>query len=109
MHARNEAMFARRESRDEADAFVDMRLDAVAACLDDLARLRSHGRFGLKDQLATVRELLAGIGEAHSAHSTALLLLARAALGFAIAVATVDHGFRPEAAGEAEPGGDPEV
>lgn len=74
MHARNEAMFARRKSRDEADAFVDMRLDAVAACLDDLARLRSHGRFCVKEQLVTARELLAGLGEAHSAHSTALLL-----------------------------------
>jgi aspartate kinase len=74
MHARNAEMFARGESRAEADRFVDTRIDAVTACLDDLARLRSHGRFGLKDQLATVRELLAGIGEAHSAHSTALLL-----------------------------------
>lgn len=74
MHARNADMFARGDSRAEADRFVDARIDAVTACLDDLARLRSHGRFGLKDQLATVRELLAGIGEAHSAHSTALLL-----------------------------------
>ncbi|WP_194953813.1 aspartate kinase [Sphingopyxis solisilvae] len=74
MHARNADMFARGASRAEADRFVDARIDAVTACLDDLARLRSHGRFGLKDQLATVRELLAGIGEAHSAHSTALLL-----------------------------------
>src|SRR3546814_13021205 len=45
-----------------------------SACLDDLARLRSHGRFRLKEQFITVRELLAGMGEAHSAHSTALLL-----------------------------------
>src|SRR5690606_15880874 len=74
MHARNAQMFARTESRAEADRFVGARIDAVAACLDDLARLRSHGRFSLKDQLVTVRELLAGIGEAHSAHSTALLL-----------------------------------
>ncbi|ODU27890.1 aspartate kinase [Sphingopyxis sp. SCN 67-31] len=74
MRARNAEMFARPESRAEADRFVDARVDAVAACLDDLARLRSHGRFSLKDQFVTVRELLAGIGEAHSAHSTALLL-----------------------------------
>ena len=74
MRARNAEMFARTESRAEADRFVDARIDAVAACLDDLARLRRHGRFSLKDQLVTVRELLAGIGEAHSAHSTALLL-----------------------------------
>src|SRR5690606_36867485 len=53
---------------------VDTRIATVAACLEDLARLRAHGRFCVKEQLMTVRELLAGIGEAHSAHSTALLL-----------------------------------
>ena len=74
MRARNAEMFARGESRKQADAFVDRRIDAVAACLGDLARLRSHGRFCVKEQLMTVRELLAGLGEAHSAHSTALLL-----------------------------------
>ena len=74
MHERNAAMFARPESRAEADAFVDTRIATVASCLDDLARLRAHGRFCVKEQLMTVRELLAGIGEAHSAHSTALLL-----------------------------------
>lgn len=74
MHERNAVMFARPESLSEASAFVDSRIDGIAACLDDLARLRSHGRFCVKEQLMTVRELLAGLGEAHSAHSTALLL-----------------------------------
>ncbi|EQB00973.1 aspartate kinase [Sphingobium indicum] len=74
MRARNAQMFARADSQREADAFVDMRIDAAAACLNDLARLRSHGRFCVKEQLITVREMLAGLGEAHSAHSTALLL-----------------------------------
>ncbi|KQN09455.1 aspartate kinase [Sphingobium sp. Leaf26] len=73
MQDRN-AMFVRADRLAEANAFVDIRIDAVAACLDDLARLRSHGRFCVKEQLMTVRELLAGLGEAHSAHSTALLL-----------------------------------
>ncbi|BAV65559.1 aspartate kinase [Sphingobium cloacae] len=77
MHARNAEMFARADGLAQATAFVDMRIDAVAACLDDLARLRSHGRFCVKEQLVTVRELLAGLGEAHSAHSTALLLKER--------------------------------
>lgn len=71
---RNAAMFARVKSRTEADAFIEQRIRAVATCLEDLARLRSHGRFCVKEQLLTLRELLAGIGEAHSAHSTALLL-----------------------------------
>lgn len=74
MQDRNAAMFVRADRLTEANAFVDIRIDAVAACLDDLARLRSHGRFCVKEQLMTVRELLAGLGEAHSAHSTALLL-----------------------------------
>jgi len=74
MHDRNASMFVRADRCVEADRFVDMRIDAVAACLDDLARLRSHGRFCVKEQLVTVREMLAGLGEAHSAHSTALLL-----------------------------------
>lgn len=74
MHERNASLFARPESLKQANSFVDERLDAVAACLDDLARLRSHGTFCVKEQLVTVRELLAGLGEAHSAHSTALLL-----------------------------------
>lgn len=74
MQGRNAEMFARAESLSQANAFVDRRIEAIAACLEDLARLRSHGRFCVKEQLATVRELLAGLGEAHSAQSTALLL-----------------------------------
>lgn len=74
MRARNAGMFPRADSLAQANAFVSDRIDTVAACLEDLDRLRAHGRFSLKDQLLTVRELLAGLGEAHSAHSTALLL-----------------------------------
>src|SRR5690606_11824790 len=74
MSERNAAMFARGDSLTEANRFVRQRIDALRACLEDLDRLRAHGRFALKDQLATVREMLAGFGEAHSAHSTALLL-----------------------------------
>lgn len=74
MHARNSEIFLRAESLEDANAFVDRRIATVQACLQDLSRLRSHGRFCVKEQLLTVRELLAGLGEAHSAHSTALLL-----------------------------------
>jgi len=74
MCERNAAMFIRTGSREEADRFVDSRIQSLRACLNDLDRLRGHGRFSLKDQLVTVREMLAGFGEAHSAHSTALLL-----------------------------------
>src|SRR3546814_13349805 len=54
MHKRNAAIFARPESRDEADAFVDTRIATVAACLEDLERLRAPGRFCVKAQLMTV-------------------------------------------------------
>src|SRR5690606_29660316 len=74
MYERNAGMFVRRESLEEADKFVHRRIESLETCLTDLDRLRAHGRFDLKDQLATVREMLAGLGEAHSAHSTALLL-----------------------------------
>lgn len=74
MRERNAEMFARESSLAEANAFVDRRIGQLRTCLADLDRLRAHGRFCLKDQLVTVREMLAGLGEAHSAHSTALLL-----------------------------------
>lgn len=74
MQVRNEEMFVRGESLEEADAFVADRIAALEGCLLDLDRLRTHGRFCLKEQMITVREMLAGLGEAHSAHSTALLL-----------------------------------
>ncbi|MHA6718085.1 aspartate kinase [Sphingomonas sp. RS6] len=74
MLERNAAMFAREGSRAECDRFVGARIEGLGECLADLDRLRSHGRFCLKEQLVTVREMLAGLGEAHSAHSTAQLL-----------------------------------
>ncbi|MEG6508350.1 aspartate kinase [Methyloligella sp. 2.7D] len=74
MHTRNSEMFARPMSCAQADRFVDERIDGARACLSDLDRLRSHGRFRLTEQFATVREMLAGLGEAHSAYCTALLL-----------------------------------
>ncbi|KQX19459.1 MULTISPECIES: aspartate kinase [unclassified Sphingomonas] len=77
MHARNAEMFVSPDTLGQADAFVDKRIDGLAACLDDLARVRRHGRFCVQQQLLTVRELLAGLGEAHSAHNTTLLLRSR--------------------------------
>jgi aspartate kinase len=74
MRERNAGMFARGASLRDADRFVDERIETVAACLGDLDQLRTHGSFCVKEQLATVREMLAGLGAAHSAHSTTLLL-----------------------------------
>jgi aspartate kinase len=57
-----------------ADAFIRERIEGVRSCLIDLQRLCSYGHFQLEHHLLTVREMLAALGEAHSAHNTALLL-----------------------------------
>jgi aspartate kinase len=77
MKARNSDMFDKDQSRIEADRFVDERIDGMRVCLEDLDRLRAHGQFLLTEPLATVREMLSGLGEAHSAFTTALLLTDR--------------------------------
>jgi aspartate kinase len=57
-----------------ADEFVEARLQDAHRCLSDLGRLCQHGHFALDDHLHTVREMLASIGEAHSARNMAHLL-----------------------------------
>ncbi|TVS15665.1 MAG: aspartate kinase [Gammaproteobacteria bacterium] len=60
--------------RQAADQFVRERIEGARSCLMDLQRLCSYGHFQLEQHLLTVREMLAAIGEAHSAHNTTLLL-----------------------------------
>ncbi len=60
--------------RERADAFVRDRLEGARACLMDLQRLGSYGHFRIAQQMQTVREMLSGLGEAHSAFVTALML-----------------------------------
>ncbi|GAB4364553.1 MAG: aspartate kinase [Kiloniellaceae bacterium] len=57
-----------------ADRFVEERIEGVRSCLMDLRRLCSFGHFKLPEHLMTVREMLSGIGEAHSAHNLMLRL-----------------------------------
>ncbi|MAZ02187.1 MAG: aspartate kinase [Sneathiella sp.] len=57
-----------------ADRFVQERVEGVRSCLIDLQRICGYGHFKLKEHLMTVREMISGIGEAHSAHNTMLLL-----------------------------------
>lgn len=73
MRARNAEMFDGDE-RASADRFIEARLAAMNACLADLDRLRGYGHFQLSESFATIREMLAGLGEAHSAFNTALKL-----------------------------------
>ncbi|MGM0951507.1 MAG: aspartate kinase [Pseudomonadota bacterium] len=60
--------------KQQADQFITDRIEGVRGCLIDLQRLCSYGQFQLEEHLLTVREMLAGIGEAHSAFNTALKL-----------------------------------
>ncbi|WP_116086562.1 aspartate kinase [Tropicimonas sp. IMCC34011] len=57
-----------------ANAFVRERVDGARNCLIDLQRLCSYGHFRLSEHLLEIRELLSGLGEAHSAMVMQLLL-----------------------------------
>lgn len=57
-----------------ADEFVRERIEGTRSCLFDLQRLCSYGHFKLGDHMMVIRELLSGLGEAHSAFVTVLLL-----------------------------------
>ncbi|MFT4674781.1 MAG: aspartate kinase [Reinekea sp.] len=58
----------------QADQFITERMEGIRSCLLDLQRVCSYGHFQINEHLATVREMLAGVGEAHSAFNVALLL-----------------------------------
>ncbi len=57
-----------------ADEFVRERIEGARSCLFDLQRLCSYGHFRLSDHMGVTRELLSGLGEAHSAFVATLLL-----------------------------------
>lgn len=69
----NETLF-NDESLQRANQFITERIDNAQHVLGDLQSLCSHGHFAIEDHLATVREMLASIGEAHSAWNMASLL-----------------------------------
>jgi len=58
----------------QADDLVDERLQGARSCLIDLQRLCSYGHFRLVEHMGQIRELLSGLGEAHSAYVATLLL-----------------------------------
>jgi aspartate kinase len=76
MHEINQEFFSKLGKVDEANAFIDERLDVTERCLEDLQRLCEHGHFSLETHLLTVREMLASLGEAHSAWNMTQLLKA---------------------------------
>jgi aspartate kinase len=74
MCALNHTIFDHEDGRREADGFIVQRVAEVRHALGDLQRLCASGHFHLDAHLGTVREMLAAIGEVHSAHNTALLM-----------------------------------
>lgn len=74
MYGKNAALFTDECSLRQANVFIGERLDNARTCLEDLQSLCRHGHFSVEDHLATVREMLSSVGEAHSAWNTAKLL-----------------------------------
>jgi aspartate kinase len=70
----NKDLFPADGQRRQADAFILHRLRDTRQCLTDLERLCQHGHFAMDVHLSTVREMLASLGEAHSAWNMAFLL-----------------------------------
>lgn len=73
----NADRFGDRPDRTTADEFILARIEDARSALTDLQRLCAHGHFRLDTQLGVVREMLASIGEAHSAHNLTLELKSR--------------------------------
>ena len=74
MRKAHRAVLDHRADIDRADDFVRERLIGARNCLIDLRRLCSYGHFRLSAHMLQTRELLSGLGEAHAAHVTTLML-----------------------------------
>jgi aspartate kinase len=70
----NQALFSEPQQLVLANNFINDRIAKTKQLLNHLQTLCSHGHFSLDDHLLTVRELLASIGEAHSAWNLSQLL-----------------------------------
>ncbi|TMV05665.1 aspartate kinase [Ruegeria sediminis] len=79
MIAAHQAVLDHPADVEQASAFVQERIEGARNCLIDLQRLCSYGHFRLNAHLLQIRELLSGLGEAHSA-LVATLMLQRAGL-----------------------------
>ena len=73
-HDINKGLFGKGIPLNRANAFIDERLEDARSCLSDLESICQHGHFNLDSHLNTVREMLASIGEAHSAWNLTELL-----------------------------------
>ncbi|KDE39208.1 Aspartokinase associated with ectoine biosynthesis [Nitrincola lacisaponensis] len=73
MLAKNAELFSG-DDRIKADRFILERIDEAASCMANLQKLCSVGHFQLQDHLLRVREMLASLGETHSAFNSVLAL-----------------------------------
>ncbi len=74
MRELNRSLFKEHGLLDTANRFIEQRLKEAERVLSNLQALCRHGHFELESHLLTVREMLASIGEAHSAWNTTQLL-----------------------------------
>ena len=74
MLAKNAELFSKDYERQAADRFINGRINDARDCMQSLQQLCSYGHFQLTGQLIKVREMLASLGEAHSAFNTVLAL-----------------------------------
>lgn len=70
----NAELFTDPKTLHEANQFINERIVETEKLLTYLQNVCAHGHFSLQSHLLTVRELLASIGEAHSAWNLARLL-----------------------------------
>lgn len=73
MLAKNAELFTG-EDRHKADQFILERIKGAENCMENLQKLCSVGHFQLEDHLLRVREMLASLGETHSAFNSVLAL-----------------------------------
>ncbi|SDU18002.1 aspartate kinase [Halopseudomonas salegens] len=71
---KNAELFPGKYERQAADRFIEGRISDVRDCMTSLQQLCSYGHFQLEEHLMKVREMLASLGEAHSAFNTVLAL-----------------------------------
>jgi len=74
MNAEHERLLSHPADLQQAGDFVRDRIDGARNCLVDLQRLCSYGHFRMAEHMPKIRELLSGLGEAHSALVAQLLL-----------------------------------
>jgi aspartate kinase len=74
MFEKNQELFSDPAQLEEANDFIGERLSQAESCMADLRRVCRHGHFAMDQMLDSLREMLACIGEAHSAWNMARLL-----------------------------------